>query len=284
MTITRSQSVADLDRKLEEKHGEVNARIDQLQSQMETNQEELRSLLRSQARGPSQESDASRNVNDPPQNPPRNYSTRLSKVELPRFDGKKVKDWLYKCDQFFLLDETPPESRVRLASIHLEGLALQWHLNYMRGRFDQYPFWTQYAADVKRRFGDLYEDPLAELIQVRHTGSIQTYIDEFELALTQVSILSENALSIFISNLDSHTQSHVRMFNPSTLAHAINLARLLETTKPANQKPTYKQSYSTKFASPSTQPPLIANKPTQKPPTPAAKPFTGPTYIPEPKC
>lgn len=98
-----------------------------------------------------------------------------------------MKDWLYKCDQFFLLDETPSESRVRLASIYLEGLALQWHLNYMRARFDQYPLWPQYATYVRRRFGDLNEDPLSELIQVKHSGSVQAYIDAFELARTQVS-------------------------------------------------------------------------------------------------
>lgn len=51
------------------------------------------------------------------------YSIKISKVEFPKFDGKKVKDWLYKCNQFFLLDETPQDLRVRLASIHLEGLA-----------------------------------------------------------------------------------------------------------------------------------------------------------------
>lgn len=114
---------------------------------------------------------------------------QISKVDFPKFYGKKLKDWLYKCDQFFLLDETPPESRVRLTSIHLEGLALQWHLNYMRGRFVQYPLWPQYAADMKRRFGGLYEDPLAELIQNKHSNSFQNYIDDFELAQIQVSIL-----------------------------------------------------------------------------------------------
>lgn len=33
-----------------------------------------------------------------------NLMTRLSKIEFPRFDGKMLKEWLYKCEQFFILD------------------------------------------------------------------------------------------------------------------------------------------------------------------------------------
>lgn len=87
------------------------------------------------------------------------YSTRISKIDFPRFDGSRVKEWLYKCEQFFSLDNTPPESKVRLASIHLDGTALQWHLNYMRSRFDIYPSWPQYIADVSLHFGERMKTP-----------------------------------------------------------------------------------------------------------------------------
>lgn len=142
MTSTRNQSLADLERRVEEHCADSNSSFDDLGNRID----ELRALIISQGRGPSQESNAN---NQPPPRPDpvvqaepnttHNYSTRISKVDFPKFDGKKVKVWFYKCNQFFLLDETPPESRVQLASIHLEGLALQWHLNYMRGRFDIYP-------------------------------------------------------------------------------------------------------------------------------------------------
>lgn len=74
--------------------------------------EELRNLIISQGRGTTQASNGSFNSpvrerphveiapdpvvvtpparNDPP--PARNYSTRISKDDFPRFDGKKVKD------------------------------------------------------------------------------------------------------------------------------------------------------------------------------------------------
>lgn len=56
---------------------------------------------------------------------PNGMSSRLTKVGFPIFDGSQLRDWLYRCEQFFSLDNTPPELKVRLASIHLEGKALQ---------------------------------------------------------------------------------------------------------------------------------------------------------------
>lgn len=65
------------------------------------------------------------------------------------------------------------DAKVRLASIHLDGITLQWHLNYMRNQFDVYPTWAQYVANVAARFGEAYEDPLAALIKVKQVGKVQ---------------------------------------------------------------------------------------------------------------
>lgn len=98
-------------------------------------------------------------------------------------------DWLYKCDQFFLLDGTSPTSMVRLASIHIDGFALHWHRNYMRHKFDIYSSWQLYVFYVIARFGGANEDPLSCLLLIKRSGKIQDYVGEFELALTQVSFI-----------------------------------------------------------------------------------------------
>lgn len=72
-------------------------------------------------------------------------------------------------------------------------MALQWHLNYMGQKFDVYPLWQQYVVDVTARFGDAYEDPLSALVQLKHSGKIQDYVDEFELALTEVSLIPKHS-------------------------------------------------------------------------------------------
>jgi len=53
--------------------------------------------------------------------------TRLSRIEFPRFNGDNVKEWLYQCETYFLMDETPPEVKTKLAIVHFEGKALKWH-------------------------------------------------------------------------------------------------------------------------------------------------------------
>lgn len=280
---TRSHStITDLEKKNDDRFELLSGRLDEMSSGME----ELRRLLRAQAlhqlngKNSSNNNRSSQNEGredghsrrDPPLN---NYSTRISKVEFPRFDGSQVKEWMYKCEQFFLLDGTPADSRVRLASIHLDGLALQWHLNYMRARCDLYPPWTQYAADVITRFGEAYADPLANLIQVKQHGKVQDYIDAFELALTQVSLIPEHSLSIFLAGLEHTTQMHVRMFNPTTISQAANLAKLHEASQISTNKPTFRSVFTTPKPLPLTtkQPPNSTPNSTPSLPSPTQKPI-----------
>jgi len=65
---------------------------------------------------------------------PRSYSckTRLVRLDFPRFNGEGVKNWIIQCDTFFSVDQTPKEYKVRLAVVHFEGKALQWHSAYVK--------------------------------------------------------------------------------------------------------------------------------------------------------
>lgn len=93
--MTRAQTIADLERRMEEGQQDVNARIDLLNTQMTESMQEIHTLLRDQIPRVVQQ-------HTPPprkQNPP--YSTPISKIEFLRFDGKNINDCLYKCDQFF---------------------------------------------------------------------------------------------------------------------------------------------------------------------------------------
>ena len=60
------------------------------------------------------------------------FSTRQSKVDFPHFNGDDLNGWLYRCQQFFEVDGTPEEAKVKLAAINLEGRALQWHQNWTK--------------------------------------------------------------------------------------------------------------------------------------------------------
>jgi len=60
--------------------------------------------------------------------------SRLSRVEFPKFWGEDVQGWIYKCEQFFEVDNLEEGMKVRVASIHLSEKALQWHQSFMRSR------------------------------------------------------------------------------------------------------------------------------------------------------
>lgn len=140
-----------------------------------------------------------------------------------------IREWIYRCEQFFLLDNTVPEMKVHLASLHMEGKALQWHHNYIRSRYDQFSTWPEYIVDISARFGRLYDDPLADLVNLKQAEPVTDFLDKFECALTRLSLSSEHALSIFLANLFPHLQMHVRQFNPRTLSKVARLAKLYES-------------------------------------------------------
>lgn len=253
-------SISELDKKVESRHAEMNNRLDLLTAGME----EIRKLVLAHPNDDDENSSNrqrfSKGFCDDDRKP--SYATRVSKVDFPSFDEKKMKEWLYKCDQFFALDATPDDAKVRLASIHLDGPALQWHVNYMKSKFKVYPSWTEYGVDVTQRFDIVFEDPLVHLIQVKQTGSMQEYLDAFELASTQVSLFPEQLLSIFLAGLETTTQMHVRMFNPTNVIHAGRFAKFHEASKlsPSSPKLTTKpqSSFNTthKFPIPTKNPTL----------------------------
>lgn len=202
---------------------------------------------------------SSAHINNGGQTLPGSLVTRLTKIDFPKFDGTSLRSWLYQCEQFFSLDNTVPEFRVRLASVHFRGDALEWHHNYIRERNHVYPLWSEYVVDVSSRFCELIDDPLAELVGIRYTGDAQTYLTSFESALTKLSLSRAHSLSIFLANLSTQMQLHVRQFNPTTIHQAARLVKLQEGIQKTNHPKPYqsyhsRQSHHTPFSTPSSQP------------------------------
>ena len=55
-----------------------------------------------------------------------------TKLEVPRFAGDDVEEWLFKIEQFFVLDRTAEQSKVSLVALYLEGSALHWHKSFIK--------------------------------------------------------------------------------------------------------------------------------------------------------
>lgn len=125
------------------------------------------------------------------------YSASLTKIDFPRFDGNDLKSWLYKCVQFFELDGVVDPDKVKLAAIHLEGKALLWHQTYIKRMGQILPLWDQYVKDITARFGELYDDPMADLKALVQKGTVQDYHDSFDALTSRLNLPEECQRSIY---------------------------------------------------------------------------------------
>ena len=155
-----------------------------------------------------------------------NFASRMTKIDFPRFDGTELRSWLYKCNQFFQLDDVKDPQRVRLAAIHLEGKALLWHQTYIKRCHNIAPPWDKYVEDITVRFGELYDDPMADLKALKQSGSVQDYHDTFDALASRLNLPEEYLLSCYLGGLDDEIQLSVPMFVPVSIQQALCLAKL----------------------------------------------------------
>ena len=129
--------------------------------------------------------------------------SRLSRVEFPRFWGEDVQGWIYRCEQFFEVDAIEEGLKVRVASIHLSDKALQWDQSFVKNRNGApLPPWDEYKTAILSRFGPKpFDDPLAELMKLRQTGTVETYQENFDSLLSRVDLAPSQAISFFLSGL-----------------------------------------------------------------------------------
>ncbi|KAG8375887.1 hypothetical protein BUALT_Bualt09G0005900 [Buddleja alternifolia] len=183
--------------------------------------------------------------------------TKCSRVEFPKFCEDDLRGWVYRCEQFFEVDETPSDAKVRLAAVDLEGKALQWHQIFMKARLTrEIPNWEEYVKALSDRFGVLlYDDPMAELMNLKQTGNIQEYLDKFDELMNCVDLSENYAISCFLGGVKGEIAIPVRMFKPKTLQEAISLAKLQEQTNNLNAKKGISPIHTTKFQATSHKPP-----------------------------
>lgn len=148
--------------------------------------------------------------------------------------------------------------------MHLTGKATQWHHNYMSTRYGIFPLWTEYIVAISSRFCELYDDPLAELVELKQgSDTVIEFLDKFEVARMRLVLPEAHALSIFLANLNRHLSLHTRQFEITSVGRAAKIAMLhessiLHTPKPAKTpfNPNWKQSQNP-YYKPSTAPPLL---------------------------
>ncbi|KAJ0436024.1 putative nucleotidyltransferase, Ribonuclease H [Helianthus annuus] len=150
------------------------------------------------------------------------------KLYFPRFSGDDPTGWLYQASQYFEFQNVAPEEQVQLASIHLDGIALQWHRWFTKLKGPT--TWREFSQALLARFGPTdYENPAEALSRLKHTTTIAHYQETFEKLSHQVDGLSEEFLTAsFIGGLKDEVRLEVKMKKPRSLMDAMGLSRMAE--------------------------------------------------------
>lgn len=70
----------------------------------------------------------------------------------------------------------------------------------MKSRVNTMISWEEYTAALHARFSKyVYNDPFADLRNLRQVGSLQQYLDEFDELYPKVRIKEDQTLSFFLS-------------------------------------------------------------------------------------
>ncbi|WZY87094.1 hypothetical protein YC2023_033478 [Brassica napus] len=143
-----------------------------------------------------------------------NGMTRIGRIDFPRFDGSKIKEWFPKVEQLFLIDETPEDSKVSFAAMHFDGDASAWHQELVQEDEEALILrnWRGYKNRLKEPFEEVLDDPIAELKELKETEGFAEYHAKFELIRARLKMPEEYLLSAYSAGLRLHTQMHVRCF------------------------------------------------------------------------
>ncbi|KAJ8749838.1 hypothetical protein K2173_013241 [Erythroxylum novogranatense] len=158
------------------------------------------------------------------------FSSKLAKLEFPRYSGNDPTEWFTRVDQFFEYQGTLASLKVSLASYHLEGEANQWW-QWLRRAYQEEEkevTWEIFVEELWSRFGPTdCEDFDESLSKIRQIGSLRDYQREFERLGNRVRGWTQRALvGTFMGGLKPEIVDGIRMFKPKSLKEAISLARM----------------------------------------------------------
>lgn len=107
---------------------------------------------------------------------------RTTKLEFPRFNGEGLEGWLLRAEYFFEVGNIAHVNRVKVATLRLMGRAIPWHQGYIKIKGSlAYTNWEEYVKALGARLStNAYEDPLAELRNLKQDGSLQEYFNSFD--------------------------------------------------------------------------------------------------------
>ncbi|GAU10042.1 hypothetical protein TSUD_272800 [Trifolium subterraneum] len=150
------------------------------------------------------------------------------KVKLPLFDGEDPVAWITRAEIYFDVQGTIDEMKVKLARLSMEGSTIHWFNLLLETEDDL--CWEKLKRSLIARYGGRrLENPFEELLTLKHSGSVEDFVESFELLSSQVGRLPEEQyLCYFMSGLKPPIRKRVRTLNPRTRMEMMLIAKDVE--------------------------------------------------------
>lgn len=117
---------------------------------------------------------------------------------------------------------------MKLARLSMEGSTIHW-FNLLMETEDELSWEKLKRALIARYGGRRLENPFEELSTLRQTGSVEEFVEAFELLSSQVGrLLEEQYLGYFISGLKAQIRRRVRTLNPQNRMQMMRMAKDVE--------------------------------------------------------
>lgn len=156
-----------------------------------------------------------------------------NKIDFPIFNGGDPRGWILKAEKYFKYYQIPDTEKVEIASMHLEGDALD--LYSWLSDDQSMTFWEELVQAFTKNFGPAeFQNPDEYLCSIKQTASVQEYRQEFAKRSSRVSNWPDHCLlGVFLNGLKEELKADVRIHKPRTVYNAMSLA--LEFESKSNQ-------------------------------------------------
>ncbi|MCI06762.1 retrotransposon gag protein, partial [Trifolium medium] len=102
------------------------------------------------------------------------------KVKLPVFEFEDPVAWITRAEIYFDVQQTPDDMRVKLSRLSMEGPTIHW-FNLLMETEDLLSWEKLKKSLIARYGGRRLENPFEELSTLRQNGSVEEYMEAFEL-------------------------------------------------------------------------------------------------------
>ncbi|XP_027183811.1 uncharacterized protein LOC113782099 [Coffea eugenioides] len=164
----------------------------------------------------------------------RQFTPNVPRLELPMFNSGNPREWVRKCQKYFLNYQIAENHKVDVAEMFLEGKADNWFQGVKLVKPGI--LWGEFSELLCERFsGGSSRDIVEEFNKLQQRGSVEEYEEKFEELKTLMLMKNPRLdelyfVSSFISGLKEDIKPMVKMFKPQTLMKAFEVAELQESS------------------------------------------------------